>query len=104
KQAICPQSPWHADSVQISVNTPFNNEKHTLLDMSRGFPWAIELANGDRCQAVDTNEVYDSMPIRYRCMNQNLVIGYLQRCKPVWSMLEKTAVGVVTADITKAWF
>lgn len=103
-QAVCPQSPWIADSVQIDVSMPLNNDTHIVLDMSRVFPWAIELANGERCQAVDSNEVYDAMPVRYRCTNQNVLIGYLQRCKSVWSMLEKTPEGVVTVNLTKAWF
>lgn len=103
-EAICPQSPWVGDSVQINVTAPLNNEQHIALDMSRTFPWAVELANGEQCQAVQSNEVYDAMPVRYRCSNQNVLIGYLQRCKTVWSMLEKTPNGVVTADFSKAWF
>lgn len=103
-EAICPQSPWIGDSVQINVSNPLNNENHLTLDMSRIFPWAIELANGDRCQAVETPESYDSMPVRYRCSNQNVLIGYLQRCKSTWSMLEKTSEGVITVELTKAWF
>ena len=104
KQAVCPQSPWTADSVQIDVHSPLNNENHTTLDMSRVFPWAIELANGEHCQAIESNEVYDAMPVRYRCSNHNLLVGYLQRCKTVWSMLEKTPEGVITVELSKAWF
>ncbi|KTD57214.1 hypothetical protein [Legionella shakespearei] len=103
-EALCPQSPWVGDSVQINVSAPLNNEQHATLDMSRTFPWAVELANGEQCQAVQTNEVYDAMPVRYRCSNNNLLIGYLQRCKTVWSMLEKTPNGVVTVDFDKVWF
>lgn len=103
-EAICPQSPWVGDSVQINVTHPLNNNNHIPLDMSRVFPWGIELVNGERCQAVEPDEIYDSMPVRYRCSNQNVLIGYIQRCKSVWSMLEKNADGVVTVDLKKAWF
>lgn len=103
-EAVCPQSPWVGDSVQINVTTPLNNDSHMTLDMSRVFPWAVELVNGERCQAVEPTELYDSMPIRYHCSNQNRLIGYLQRCKPVWSMLEKTPEGVSTVELKKAWF
>jgi hypothetical protein len=103
-EAVCPQSPWMSDSVQIEVTAPLNNEHHKSLDMSQNFPWAVELANGEHCQAVESKEEFDSMPIRYRCSNQNVLIGYLQRCKPVWSMLEKTPDGVITADFSRAWF
>ncbi|CEG58215.1 hypothetical protein [Legionella fallonii] len=103
-EAVCPQSPWVGDSVQINVATPLNNDNHVTLDMSRVFPWAVELVNGEHCQAVAPNEVYDSMPIRYRCSNQNVLIGYLQRCKSIWSMLEKTPEGVITVEFRRAWF
>jgi hypothetical protein len=103
-EVICPQSPWVGDSVQIEVSGPLNNENHVTLDMSRVFPWGIELANGEHCHAIESNEVYDSMPVRYRCSNQNVLIGYLQRCKSTWSILEKTPEGVVTVNLSKAWF
>ncbi|KTD46456.1 hypothetical protein [Legionella quateirensis] len=103
-EALCPQSPWEGDSVLIQVSAPLNNENHSTLDMSRAFPWGIELANGEHCQAIEPSEVYDAMPIRYRCSNHNVLIGYLQRCKTVWSMLEKTPQGVVTVEFTRAWF
>lgn len=103
-QALCPQSPWIGDSVEINVSVPLNNQNHSTLDMSRVFPWAIELVNGEHCQAIDSKDVYDAMPVRYSCSNQNVLVGYLQRCKSVWSMLEKTPDGVVTVDLSKAWF
>ena len=103
-EALCPQSPWVGDSVQIKVPTPLNNEQNKSLDMSRTYPWAVELSNGERCMAMDTTQLFDQMPIRYRCTNKNHLFGHLQRCKNVWSMLEKTADGVVTVELVKAWF
>lgn len=103
-EALCPHSPWVGDSVQIMVSTPLHNEVNKTLDMSRTYPWGIELSNGEQCLAIDTHEEYDQMPIRYRCTHKNLLVGYLQRCKTVWSMLEKTPEGVVTVELTKAWF
>ncbi|BCA96470.1 hypothetical protein TUM19329_28310 [Legionella antarctica] len=103
-EVICPQSPWVSDSVQIEVGSPLENENHVTLDMSRVYPWGIELANGEHCEAIEPNEVYDSMPVRYRCSNQNILIGHLQRCKATWSMLAKTSEGIVTVYLKKAWF
>lgn len=103
-EVVCPQSPWVGDSVQINVTVPLDNENHKTLDMSRAFPWAIELVNGEYCLAINSNEQYDSMPVRYRCNNQNVLIGHLQRCKTVWSMLEKTPQGVKTVELHRAWF
>lgn len=103
-EALCPQSPWEGDSIQITVSTPLNNEQNETLDMSSAYPWGIELANGERCLAVNSNQTFEEMPVRYQCLNQNLLVGYLQRCKNEWTMLEKTPNGVVTASIVKAWF
>jgi hypothetical protein len=104
KIAVCPQSPWVGDSVAIAVSIPLNNDHHLSLDMSRTFPWAVELMNGEYCQAIDSTESYDSMPVRYRCSHHNVLIGYLQRCKTKWSILEKTPEGVFTVELKKAWF
>jgi hypothetical protein len=103
-EALCPQSPWVGDSVQIMVPTPLNNELHQTLDMSQAYPWGIELSNGERCLAIHSVKLYDEMLVRYRCANQNLLVGHLQRCKNIWSMLEKTPQGVVTVELTRAWF
>lgn len=103
-QALCPQSPWVGDSVQIMVKLPLDNEQNKTLDMSRTYPWAIELTNGERCQAINSGKTYDQMPVRYKCGKKNYLVGHLQRCKAIWSILEKTPTGVVTVELSKAWF
>lgn len=101
---ICPSTPWTEDSVQIEVTGPLNEEQRVSLDMSRTFPWAIELHNGARCIAVTPGQLYDSMSVRYQCSGDNQLLGYVQRCKPEWTMLEKTAEGVRTVSLKKVWF
>lgn len=101
---LCPSSPWLNDNVQINVGSPLDNEEHQTLDMSRTYPWAVELSNGEHCQAIALGESYDSMPVRYRCPGQNILVGTIQRCNPQWSMLEKTSDGVVIRELRKAWF
>lgn len=103
-EALCPQSPWIGDSVQIRVSGTLNNELNKPLDMSQAYPWGIELANGEHCLAIDSKKLYDQMPIRYRCTNKNLLVGHLQRCKTVWSILEKRPEGVAPVELVKAWF
>ncbi|MGM9453790.1 hypothetical protein ACTAZI_10680 [Legionella bozemanae] len=103
-EALCPQSPWIGDSVQINVKQPLNNELNETLDMSRAYPWGVELTTGERCKAIHSGKTYDQMPIRYKCNNKNYLVGHLQRCKTVWSILEKTPQGVVTVELSKAWF
>ncbi len=101
---LCPQSPWIDESTQIHLNNPLPDITLSPLDMSEALPWSIELNNGETCQAIDTKELFDGMPIRYRCSNDNYLVGHLQRCRAVWSMLEKTSKGVVTVDLKKVWF
>lgn len=103
-EILCPESPWVGDSVQVELNGVLNNDQHTSLDMSRTYPWAVELVNGERCQAVESSVVFDGMPVRYRCSGQNVLVGYLQRCKAAWSMLEKTPTGVASVQLRRAWF
>ncbi len=104
KEVICPESPWSAKSVQINVASPLDNSHHNILDMSRTYPWAIELTNGEKCQAVESGESYDGLPLRYRCSGQTALIGHVQRCAATWKMLQHNTVGISTVEIGKAWF
>lgn len=102
--AVCPESPWSSQGVQITVASALDNSQHETLDMSRTFPWAVELANGEKCQAVETSEQYDNLPVRYRCEKQTTLIGHVQRCENTWKMLQHAANGVETVQIKRAWF
>ena len=104
KEALCPQSPWVGDSVLIQVNSPLDNERNQTLDMAQAYPWGVELSHGERCLAIYSTDLYDQMPIRYRCTDKNHLVGHLQRCKNVWTMLEKTPSGIETVELKKAWF
>lgn len=104
KEALCPKSPWNGESVQILVKDPLNNDQNIPLDMSLTYPWAIELTNGEHCDAINSGEIYDNMPVRYQCAKKHYLVGHLQRCKPTWSMLEKTPKGIETVELSKAWF
>lgn len=103
-QAICPQSPWVGNSVQINMSSPVDNSQHAELDMSETFPWAIELTTGEKCQAVDSGETFDGLAVRYRCDSQTVLLGHVQRCKAEWRILQRTAKGISTALVAKAWF
>ncbi len=102
--AICAEMPWSNKGIQISVATPLENKRHESLDMSRTFPWAMELANGEKCQAIDTTAQYDGLPVRYQCDRNSELIGHVQRCESQWKMLQHAANGVDTVRITRAWF
>ncbi|KTD19026.1 hypothetical protein [Legionella jordanis] len=103
-EAICPQSPWVGTTVKITLSSPVDNSQNVPLDMAEAYPWAIELTDGEKCQAVDEGGNYDGLPIRYQCDRQSVLIGHIQRCKAEWGILQKTASGVSTAIVARAWF
>ena len=104
-KAICPQSPWMEESVQIEVPTAVNNSNFVSLDMSQAYPWAVELKNGEKCEAIISHEIIDGMRVRYRCNNKTVLFGHLQRCKPAWSLLQNTQEGdIKIVSIYRAWF
>lgn len=102
--AVCPESPWSSKGIQITVASPLDNSQHEILDMSRALPWALELTNGEKCQAIETSEQYDGLPVRYRCNTNTVLIGHVQRCASEWKMLERGSTGVETVQIARAWF
>lgn len=103
-QALCPKSPWNGDSVLLQLKQPLNNEVNKTLDMSRAYPWGVELVNGELCKAVNSEKTFDQLPVRYQCTKENYLVGHLQRCKSLWTMLEQTPAGIRTVEINKAWF
>lgn len=103
-EALCPESPWAKRGVQITVSSPLDNKQHETLDMSRTYPWAVELTNEEKCQAILTNEQYDNSPVRYHCEKNTVLIGHLQRCTGVWKILQREGNQVNMVKIKKAWF
>ncbi|KTD21651.1 hypothetical protein [Legionella londiniensis] len=102
--AVCPYSPWFANSIEIKVNGSLDNKSHHALDMSEAYPWAIELADGTKCSAVGQGEAYDGLPIRYRCGENTALIGDLQRCTPTWKILKQEGRNIGISEIKQAWF
>jgi len=105
KQAVCPQSPWVGESIEINLPAAVDNSQHATLDMSRTYPWAVELSDGEHCQAVDDGNMLEGLPVHYQCANQSVLVGHLQRCKREWSMLQHNPDGQIeTIVVNKAWF
>lgn len=103
-EAVCADSPWSDKVTLITITTPLDNKSHQPLDMSRTFPWAIELADGEKCKAIEATARYDGLPVHYRCDRNSELFGHVQRCEGMWKMLQHATNGVETAKIAKAWF
>lgn len=103
-EVICPESPWVGKSVRILVDGALNNENNVSLDMSTAYPWAVELMDGEKCQAINSQEAYEGLFVRYRCSNDAFLVGELHRCKTEWSILEKSSKGIETVQLSRVWF
>lgn len=108
KQAFCVMNPWQPKTIELSLKQDLDLKEQTYLDVSKAYPWGIELAKGQKCLALDEDgrRFFDNLPIRYQCNDKSVLIGSMQRCKKPWSMLQ-VAQGkkqAKTALIKKAWF
>ncbi|GGI81540.1 hypothetical protein GCM10007966_07490 [Legionella impletisoli] len=103
-EVICPESPWMNKAVKIRTDTTLDDQSHERLDMALTYPWAVELENGMRCISDDLEEVINGLPVHYRCEDGSFLIGHLQRCKALWSMLNDVHGSPSTVNIAKAWF
>lgn len=101
---ICPNAPETGLSIEILLTSSPDNASHEELDMSRNYPWTIELDHGILCQSMQTQESYDHLPIRYHCNDQSLLIGSIQRCDPQWKMLNLKGHQISTVMIKQVWF
>ncbi|WP_028387576.1 hypothetical protein [Legionella fairfieldensis] len=104
KKALCPQSPWTSEGIVINLPAPVDNSRHIALDMSKTYPWAIELTTGEKCEAVDEGESQYGLQIRYHCNNQTMLVGHVQRCEAKWRILQRSDKGIATAEVARAWF
>lgn len=104
KLAICPHSPWDGRGVEINLARAADNHQRPSLDISRTFPWALELADGTKCLSLPRGMVYDDLPVHYRCEDQSILYGPMQRCRTPWTMLQNVGTSVQTGVIKRAWF
>lgn len=103
-QVICPLSPWGSKGIEISVQQPLNYQDHQPLDMSRGFPWAVELVNGERCMAVDPGKMVEELPLRYQCDHGVVLLGTISRCTPTWKITRRSGNEISEGVISRVWF
>jgi hypothetical protein len=105
KQALCPQSPWSGQAVKVLVEHDLKDVSFVKLDMSKNYPWAMELTNGTKCQKIaDANQQFDGLPIHYLCDDNTILFGRIQRCKEPWSVLQKSHEDVLSVEIQRVWF
>lgn len=104
REATCIQYPWSTEGIQIQLSSPLDNSQHIPLDMSKTFPWALELSNGQACYKIDSQSMDQGMSIRYRCDEKTVLIGEIQRCNNPWQIQQHDSLGYTMVTIAKAWY
>ena len=118
-EVVCFDSPWSSDVVVLKLTAPLSREKEepdggmsgvadtaNEVIQSWDLPWALELANGDRCSLMHgTLVVMAGQVVHYGCENGGMILGETDRDQPVWtvSYLAEGEVASQLVDVLTAW-
>ncbi len=114
-EMACVASPFAGEVVRFSLTAPLEREKEGAVgagEVSSGpadpwaMPWALELANGERCQRLPAIDVVQAgQPVHYGCEGGGEIVGEADRSEPRWTVayLEAGAVGTTLVDVVVAW-
>jgi hypothetical protein len=97
-EVVCFDSPWSTDVVVVKLSAPLTHQKEAPNGGTSGaadtadeviqswdLPWALELANGDRCSLLHGTLIpLAGMTVYYSCENQGLILGEVDHSQPVW--------------------
>ena len=109
-ELACVADPFGREAVVIAVDDPLPREKEAPPDQDViqpwELPWALELANGDRCTLLrGTLYVLAGETVYYGCEQNGAILGEVDRGQPVWTVqyLADGAVASGLVDVTVAW-
>lgn len=124
-ELACFASPFTNDVVLLTVDQPLTRTKESSPEGHDGdaygeaqesddiganywgLPWALELANGDRCVLkTRIDVVLAGEPVHYECADGGTILGHVNRDDPTWTVvyLENGAVATTMVDVTAAWY
>jgi len=123
-QLACVEDPFSTEVTLLTLTEPLVREKEaadagadpsTGMDMVQeaddviapwDLPWALELANGDRCTLLHgTLTVMAGQIVYYGCVNGGMVLGETDHTQPVWtvSYLAEGEFASRLVDVAVAW-
>jgi hypothetical protein len=121
-QLACVEAPFSTEVTLLTLTEPLAREKEapdTGADPSMAMsqdaervinpwdlPWALELANGDRCTLLHgTLTVMAGQTVHYGCVDGGMVLGETERSQPVWtvSYLAEGEFASSLVDVAVAW-
>ena len=121
-QLACFETPFTPEVTLLTLTEPLVREKEAAdasADPSMAMaeeaddvlapwdlPWALELANGDRCTLLHgTLTVMAGQIVSYGCVDGGMVLGETDHSQPVWtvSYLAEGEVASSLVDVAVAW-
>ena len=118
-EVACLDTPWSTEVVMLTLTTPLLREKEGPAGAITGaadtadeviqpwdLPWALELANGDRCALLrGTLVVVAGQVAHYGCEQGDMILGETDHTQPVWTV-SYVAAGEVASnlvDVVTVW-
>jgi hypothetical protein len=121
-QLACVEDPFSSEVTLLTLTEPLMREKEdadpgAAPSMAMGqeaddvlapwdLPWALELANGDRCTLLHgTLTVMAGQIVYYGCVDGGMVLGETDHSRPVWTVSYLAAGEFASSlvDVAAAW-
>ena len=118
-EVACFDTPWSTEVVMLTMTAPLEREKEVPDGGTIGaadsaeeviqpwdLPWAVELANGDRCSLMHgTLTVMAGQIVHYGCEQRGAILGEIDHSQPVWtaSYIAEGGVASELVDVVAAW-
>jgi hypothetical protein len=109
-QVACVSDPFSSEVVLLTVADPLPREKEAPSSQDPfapwDLPWALELANGDRCTLLGgTLYQLAGQTVYYGCEQNGAVLGVVDHDQPVWTVnyLVDGDVASGLVEVTAAW-
>ncbi|MBA3916365.1 MAG: hypothetical protein H0X25_21475 [Acidobacteriales bacterium] len=106
-QLACARAPWETEITMLSLTHPLPDTDKKTVDRDKAAPWALELANGDRCSLfTGATAPIGGMRINYGCPGGGQVIGDMDKSLPVWRVFyqKQGAPALEQVGVKAAWY
>ncbi len=109
-ELACVTDPFSPNVVLLTMDDPLPREKEAPSGQDPfapwDLPWALELANGDRCTLLHgTLSQLAGQVVYYSCEQNGAVLGVVDHGQPVWTVnyLADGDIASRLVDVTVAW-
>ena len=107
KVLACPADPWSANVKLLTITEPLPSSTRKSLSLKDATPWALELANGQRCTLfTGATAPVAGMRINYGCPGGFIAVGDIDRSQPLWRIFVQgeKSVALELTGIAVAWY